>query len=79
MALAGIDHEGALYIDGDWVSPSGEATEDVVNPATEEVIASLPVGELAECDAALAAARTIKQRFVRSCIQFLSGCLGTYT
>jgi aldehyde dehydrogenase (NAD+) len=57
MALAGLDHEGALYIDGDWVSPSGEATEDVVNPATEEVIASLPVGEMAECDAALAAAR----------------------
>ena len=57
MTLAGLDHAGALYIGGDWVSPPGETTEDVVNPATEEVIASLPVGEMAECDAALAAAR----------------------
>jgi len=56
MALAGLDHQGALYIDGDWVSPSGGESEDVVNPATEEVIASLPVGSMAECEAALAAA-----------------------
>ncbi|MBS1895640.1 MAG: aldehyde dehydrogenase family protein [Actinobacteria bacterium] len=57
MTLAGLDHAGALYIGGDWVSPPGKTTEDIVNPATEEVVASLPVGEMAECDAALAAAR----------------------
>lgn len=56
-ALAGLDRKGALFIDGDWVAPPGETTEDLVNPATEEVLAALPVGELAECDAALAAAR----------------------
>ncbi len=44
MALAGLDHAGALYIGGDWVLPAGERTEDVVNPATEEVFASLRVG-----------------------------------
>ncbi|HVX20581.1 MAG TPA: aldehyde dehydrogenase family protein [Acidimicrobiales bacterium] len=57
MALAGLDHKGALYIDGDWVSPSGGVTDDVLNPATEEVVASLPVGGMAECEAALTAAR----------------------
>jgi aldehyde dehydrogenase (NAD+) len=57
MTLAGLDHQGAVYIGGEWVSPPGEVTEDVVNPATEEVVASLPVGEMAEGDAALAAAR----------------------
>jgi aldehyde dehydrogenase (NAD+) len=57
MTLAGLGHEGALFIDGDWISPSMNASEDVVNPATEEVVATLPVGEMAECDAALAAAR----------------------
>ncbi len=57
MALAGLDHKGALYIDGDWVWPSGGVTEDVVNPATEEVVATLAVGEMAECEAALVAAR----------------------
>jgi len=57
MTLAGLDHAGALYIGGDWVPPPGEETEDVVNPATEEVVASLPVGDLAQCEAALAAAR----------------------
>jgi len=56
-ALAGLDREGALYIEGDWVSPTGGATEDLVNPATEDVIASLPVGGTTECDAALGAAR----------------------
>lgn len=57
MVLAGLEHTGALYIDGGWVPPSGGATEEVVNPATEEVLATLPVGGMAECDAALAAAR----------------------
>ncbi|HVX21427.1 MAG TPA: aldehyde dehydrogenase family protein [Acidimicrobiales bacterium] len=57
MGLAGLEHRGALYVDGDWVSPEGGVAEDVVNPATEEAIANLPVGTMAECAAALAAAR----------------------
>lgn len=33
-----------LYIDGRWVEPSGDDTIDVVNPASEQVIARIPEG-----------------------------------
>jgi acyl-CoA reductase-like NAD-dependent aldehyde dehydrogenase len=45
-----------LYVNGAWVVPEGDRAE-VVNPATEEVIGSAPVGGLAEAEAAVAAAR----------------------
>ena len=46
-----------LYIGGEWVEPSSEATIDVVNPATEEVIARIPEGTPEDVDRAVAAAR----------------------
>lgn len=47
----------ALYIDGGWVATAGQETIDVVNPATEEVIATIPAGTPADVDVAVAAAR----------------------
>lgn len=46
----------ALFIGGDWVAPSA-GSDAIVNPATEEVIGSAPVGGRAEVEAAIAAAR----------------------
>jgi aldehyde dehydrogenase (NAD+) len=46
-----------LYIDGRWVKPASEVYEDVINPSTEEVLASVVVGTPADTDAAIAAAR----------------------
>jgi betaine-aldehyde dehydrogenase len=46
-----------LFIDGDWVTPAGTATIDVVNPHTEEVIARVPEASPADIDRAVAAAR----------------------
>jgi len=46
-----------LYIDGRWVAPQSDVYEDVVNPSTEEVIASVVVGTPADTDAAIAVAR----------------------
>lgn len=46
-----------LYIDGAWVKSLGDKVIDVVNPATEEVIAAVPAGVAADVDAAVAAAR----------------------
>jgi aldehyde dehydrogenase (NAD+) len=46
-----------LYIDGRWTPPSNGAFEEVINPATEEVIGLAPVGEVSDADAAMAAAR----------------------
>lgn len=44
-----------LYIDGEWTKGTG-ASEPVINPATEEVIATLPHASKADLDRALAAA-----------------------
>ncbi|MFC4604549.1 aldehyde dehydrogenase family protein [Rhodococcus kronopolitis] len=46
-----------LYINGEWVPSHGTSTIDVVNPATEEVIATVPDGTPADVDDAVAAAR----------------------
>lgn len=46
-----------FYIDGEWVSPDGSDTIDVINPATEEVVATLPLGTKNDVDAAVKAAR----------------------
>ena len=46
-----------LHIGGQWVQATGDETIDVVNPYTEEVIASVPAGTAADVDRAVAAAR----------------------
>lgn len=48
---------GAHYIGGTWEVSTGTGTIPVVNPATEEVIASVPAGTAADADKAVAAAR----------------------
>ena len=47
-----------LFIGGEWVSPASSNTIEVVSQHTEEVIASVPEGTIADMDAAVAAART---------------------
>jgi acyl-CoA reductase-like NAD-dependent aldehyde dehydrogenase len=46
-----------LFINGEWRHASGGKTIDVVNPATEEVIAEVASAERSDVDAAVAAAR----------------------
>ena len=46
-----------FYINGEWVDPQGSDTLDVINPATEEVIATIALGNEADVDAAVAAAK----------------------
>ena len=48
--------ELALYINGEWRQGSEGKTEEVINPATEEVLGELPHASRADLDAALAAA-----------------------
>ena len=52
-----MEHAGQFFINGTWVDPSGTDTLPVVNPATEEVIATIAMGGPADVDAAVAAAR----------------------
>ncbi|MBP72295.1 MAG: aldehyde dehydrogenase family protein [Euryarchaeota archaeon] len=46
-----------LYIDGSWVEPNGEGKIEVINPATEGVIGSVPVGSESDANTAVQAAR----------------------
>ena len=44
------------FIGGEWVTSTGTATRDVVNPATGEPVATVPMGTAADVDRAVAAA-----------------------
>jgi aldehyde dehydrogenase (NAD+) len=56
-----------FYIDGRWVPPAGQAkTLDVVNPATEQVVARISAGTPADVDRAVAAARRAFDIYGRS-------------
>jgi acyl-CoA reductase-like NAD-dependent aldehyde dehydrogenase len=46
-----------LFIDNQWRASSSGRTMDVVNPATEEVIAEVPAADASDVDAAASAAR----------------------
>jgi aldehyde dehydrogenase (NAD+) len=46
-----------LFIDGEWVDSSGDGALEVVNPATEEVIGTVPQATPADVDRAVTAAR----------------------
>ncbi len=46
-----------FYIDGEWVEPHGRGRLDVVNPATEEPFARIALGDAADVDRAVKAAR----------------------
>ena len=46
-----------LYIDGTWVDPIGENSIDVINPASEERIGSVPLGNKDDVDSAVSAAQ----------------------
>src|SRR5215471_13462958 len=50
------DHR-EFYIDGKWVSPLKRSDFAVVNPATEEPIASISIGSAADVDMAVSAAK----------------------
>ena len=46
-----------LYINSEWIDSTGDEIADVLNPATEEVIAKVPVGTTDDVDKAFAAAK----------------------
>lgn len=46
-----------IYIDGQWVAPSGEGHSTLINPATEEAFATVPYSHIEDVDKAARAAR----------------------
>ena len=42
-----------FYIDGKWVTPLGTETVDVINPATEQAVAEISLGNSMDVDRAV--------------------------
>src|SRR5580700_8060720 len=52
-----LRHADRLFIDGAWVSPSSDATFDVIDSSTEKVYFRVPEAQPADIDRAVTAAR----------------------
>ena len=64
-----------VYINGNWVSTSGKGQIDVINPATEELIGSVPVGDANDVNDAVAAARAAFPSWSQSTVEERQGYL----
>jgi aldehyde dehydrogenase (NAD+) len=73
------DNVAKFYINGEWVEPSTSDRLDVVNPATEETIASIAMGGPADVDAAVAAAQAAFESFSATSIEERKALLNKIT
>jgi succinate-semialdehyde dehydrogenase/glutarate-semialdehyde dehydrogenase len=64
-----------LHIDGQWTDGSGGRGDDIVNPATEEVLGRVPYAEADQVDAAIAAAKAAFPKWRDAGPDFRSGIL----
>jgi acyl-CoA reductase-like NAD-dependent aldehyde dehydrogenase len=64
-----------IYIEGEWVASASEATLDVVNPTTGEVIGQVPSGTPEDVDRAVAAARRAFEGWSQTPVQERAGIL----
>ena len=58
-----MDNLQKFYIGGQWVAPASDATMPVLNPATEAQIGSVAMGDAADVDKAVAAAKSAFESF----------------
>ena len=63
-----MQNERKFYIDGKWVDPHSKQTADVVNPANEEVVGTITLGDQEDVDAAVAAARKAFKQFSQTTV-----------
>ena len=61
-----IDKLGKFYIDGAWVDPVAGDSFPVLNPATEERVGDVAMGDARDVDRAVAAARAAFESFGRT-------------
>lgn len=71
-----------FYINGQWVDPVAPKEASVINPATEEVCATISLGAEADVDRAVAAAKTAFESYSRTSrqerIELLESCVAAY-
>ena len=65
----------AIYIDGMWVPASGEGKIEVINPTTERIVGSVPIGDEGDINAAISAARSAFDSWSKSSIEERQGYL----
>ena len=58
-----------FYINGEWVSPSTNDECEVINPATEEVIGTVAMGNENDVNNAVAAAKKAFETFSKTSIE----------
>jgi aldehyde dehydrogenase (NAD+) len=77
-----MDHVQQFYINGQWVAPLTSDTLAVINPATEEPIASIAMGGADDVDAAVAAAKAAFETFSQTSkderLALLDAIIGVY-
>jgi len=77
-----MQHERQFYIDGAWVDPVAPVLFDVIDPSTEEAFTQIALGNAADVDRAVAAARAAFPSFARSNraerLELLRSILGEY-
>lgn len=56
MSTNNILKKTSLYVNGQWIVPSGKNTIEVINASTEDVMGEVPSGNSLDADAAVAAA-----------------------
>ncbi len=61
--MPSMQHLDQFYINGAWVQPTSSATLEVINPATEQPIATIAMGGAEDVDAAVRAARAAFDAF----------------
>ena len=61
-----MEYAYKLYVDGAWVDALRGGTSDVVDPATEETLRSVPFGDAEDCRAAIDAASAALPRWAGS-------------
>ena len=57
-----------FYIDGQWVEPHSRQEAEIINPASEEVIDTVILGDQPDVDAAVAAARKAFESFSQTTV-----------
>jgi aldehyde dehydrogenase (NAD+) len=60
------EHNRKFYIDGAWVDPVEPRTLDVINPATEQAVATISLGSAKDVDRAVKAARAAFPAYSRT-------------
>ncbi|RWC00310.1 MAG: aldehyde dehydrogenase family protein [Mesorhizobium sp.] len=68
-------HLNRFFIDGEWRKPKGSARRVVVNPATEEAVCQIPLGNDEDVGVAVSAARRAFATWGRSKPEYRAGLL----